>query len=168
MSDKPGCLTIIIQEFLGIAPKEVAESYPYQPQKSILTDAELSFYHVLITALNGKLTTCVQVSLASLMYPKSGNYKRNNAYRNKIDRKRVDFVLCNPQTLKPVLVIELDDQSHQQARRQTRDNFVEKALEAAKIPIMRVKAQSMYPPRELLLEIKEKLSTYEKFAPATG
>ncbi len=168
MSDKPGCLTIIIQEILGIGPKETAESYPYQPQKSILTDAELSFYHVLTTALNGKLTTCVQVPLVSLIYPKTGSHKQNNTYRNKIDRKRVDFVLCDPQTLRPMLVIELDDSSHQRASRQTRDTFVEKALEAAKIPIMRVKTQATYPPRELLLEIKEKLNTYQPFPSTTN
>ncbi len=164
MSNKPGCLTII-QRFFGITPQAAVESYPYQPQKSILTDAELSFYHVLITALNGRLTTCVQIPLISLIYPKTGNHKRNNTYRNKIDRKRVDFVLCDPQTLRPMLVIELDDSTHQRTSRQKRDTFVEKALEAAKIPIMRVKTQATYPPRELLLEMKEKLNTYEKFPP---
>ena len=44
------------------------------------------------------------------------------ALHNKIDRKSIDFVLCDPNTYKVQLAIELDDRSHD--HRQDRDDFV--------------------------------------------
>jgi len=48
-----------------------------------------------------------------------------------------------------LLVIELDDRTHQQAKRRERDEFVDRALTAAGIPILHVKAASAYDAREL-------------------
>jgi Protein of unknown function (DUF2726) len=53
-------------------------------------------------------------------------------------------VLCDPQNFAPVLVIELDDASHERADAQDRDGFKNQALGAAQLPILRVKASRSY------------------------
>jgi hypothetical protein len=46
-------------------------------------------------------------------------------------------------------VIELDDASHQKQARQRRDEFVNKALAAAGVPVVHITAQKAYQPAEL-------------------
>lgn len=72
-----------------------------------------------------------------------------------IDRKTVDFLLVDSNNLDPKLVIELDDQSHNAEDRQIRDEFVNKALEAAGIPCLRVKRRPTYDEDELSNDIRK-------------
>ena len=37
----------------------------------------------------------------------------------------MDFLLADPEVLEPVLLIEVDDSSHETAARQSRDDFVD-------------------------------------------
>ena len=43
------------------------------------------------------------------------------AWRNRIHAKHIDFVLCDPGNLQPILCIELDDPSHNRPDRIERD-----------------------------------------------
>jgi very-short-patch-repair endonuclease len=52
-------------------------------------------------------------------------------------------------TLRPRLVIELDEPSHSRAERQTRDEEVEAILRAAAMPYLRVLTSRTYNTREL-------------------
>jgi very-short-patch-repair endonuclease len=52
-------------------------------------------------------------------------------------------------SLKPRLVIELDDSSHQREHRKERDIFVEKVLAVAGIPIARVPVKHIYEAKEI-------------------
>lgn len=63
---------------------------------------------------------------------------------NRIDRKHVDFLLCDRDTLRPLAGIELDDASHRQARRQERDRFVESVFRAVGLPLLRARARHAY------------------------
>jgi very-short-patch-repair endonuclease len=62
----------------------------------------------------------------------------------RLAQKHVDFVLYDPVTTAIVAVIELDDRSHRQAQRRLRDQFVNQALRAAGVPLLRVKAARTY------------------------
>jgi len=62
----------------------------------------------------------------------------------------VDFLLCDPKTLKPVFAVELDDSSHEHSARQERDAFVEEVFAAAQLPLMRIPAQQAYNTHELI------------------
>lgn len=77
---------------------------------------------------------------------------------NQISSKQVDFVVCDPATTRPLLVVELDDRSHDRADRRNRDSFLDRACAAAALPILHVRAASTYDARELALQIKQILS----------
>ena len=78
----------------------------------------------------------------------------NAAARNRIQQKHVDFLLCDPATMRPLAGIELDDASHARADRQERDAFVEQVFTASALPLVRFPAQRAY----TLAEVEGKLS----------
>jgi hypothetical protein len=142
----PGCLGALLRLFASTR-KAAPETYPYRVRDDFLSPAETSFYHVLKSMLGERLVICPKVSLAELFFVARG--ESYQTWQNKIDRKRVDFLLCQPQTLKPVLAIELDNSSHRRADRQERDAFVEKVFAAAGLPLARVPVRATYNTREL-------------------
>lgn len=129
---------------------------PYEKAGPLLTPAERSFYGVLDQAVDGQ-RVFAKVRLGDLLDVVRGT-PRPRVYRNKIDRKHVDFVLCNARTLVPELVIELDDRSHDRLDRQERDAFVDAALEAAGLPILHVAAKRAYIPTELRALLTSRLT----------
>jgi very-short-patch-repair endonuclease len=52
------------------------------------------------------------------------------------------------------LVIELDDKSHDDEERQTRDAFVDRALGAAGLPILHLSARRTYSTRDLAEQVR--------------
>lgn len=130
--------------------------YPYHQVDEFISPAELNFFFNLKAVVGDSAQVFSKVKLSDLFYAKTGDFGRNRSYNNRIDRKHVDFLLCDPKTLKPILGIELDDKSHQRADRQERDDFVNHVFEAAKLPLMHISVQRSYSQSEL----KYKLSAY--------
>ena len=91
-----------------------------------------------------------------LVYLPKGVENRQG-HMNRVMSKHVDFVLCDRQNIAPVLVIELDDASHQREDRKERDAFLDKALAAASLPILHIPAKRSYSPKELAELIQQKL-----------
>jgi very-short-patch-repair endonuclease len=121
------------------------EPAPYQKEPALFTPAEQAFLTVLDEALEGRSRVFGQVRLEDLIKVKSGlsNSARQGA-RNRIQSKHVDFVVCDPTDLSVQFVIELDDSSHQRPRRQKRDDFLDKALAAAGVRLLRFRAKRGY------------------------
>lgn len=130
--------------------------YPYHQVDEFISAAELNFFFSLKTIVGDSTHIFSKVKLSDLFYAKAGDYGKNRSYTNRIDRKHVDFLLCDAKTLKPILGIELDDKSHQRSDRQERDDFVNHVFEAAKLPLMHISVQRSYSQSEL----KSKISTY--------
>lgn len=130
--------------------------YPYYLCEEFITPAELNFFFNIKPIVGESAQIFSKVKLSDLFYAKTGDYGKNRSYMNRIDRKHVDFLLCDPKTLKPFLGIELDDKSHQRTDRQERDNFVNHVFEAANLPLVHFPVQRNYSQSELM----SKLSTY--------
>jgi very-short-patch-repair endonuclease len=96
-----------------------------------------------------------QVSLRQLLWLPGNNHSNpgRSAWQNKIAAKSVDFVICDPATLRPRLVIELDEPSHARPERQIRDEEVELMLNSAGLPFVRVITSRSYNTRELAATI---------------
>ena len=147
--DKLGCLWTILRS-LGLAPKATdLGPLPYLVRDDFLSPAERSYYHVLNMAVGDWAIVFPKVSLADLFYAKTGSHRINTSYTNRIARKHVDFLLCEPQSLTPLLGIELDDSSHSRAARKQRDAFVDQVFAAAGLPLLRQPVQFAYEVRGL-------------------
>lgn len=129
---------------------------PYEKRPRLLTDAELAFYRVLHSATAGDWPLFTMVRLADLIQVKPQT-ATPQVWQNKILSKHLDFVLCDPETLEAKLAIELDDASHEKPERKARDAFVDEALSAAGLPILRVPCAAEYDRGALRKSIREKL-----------
>jgi hypothetical protein len=141
----------LISDFLGSKeekPKTAIE-FPYHLRDAFLSNAEISFYHVVRTVVGETSQVFSKVSLGDIFYVKSNDASKHRIYTNKIDRKHVDFLLCNPKAVRPFLGIELDDKSHQRNDRQERDQFVEQVFAAGGIPLVRVPVKHTYSLQEV-------------------
>jgi len=182
-SKNPGCLAGLLQLFFPApkptrrsAPEPVVpvipvvqairepEIYPYRVRDDFLSPAEASFYRVARGLLGERMLIFPKVSLAEIFFiARPDSYQ---TYQNKIDRKRVDFLLCDPKTLKPVLGIELDDSSHRRPDRQERDAFVEKVFADAQLPLARIPVRMAYDTRELAAQFQAAMQKQKAEAPA--
>lgn len=154
-SQNPGCLGFLF----GFGRKEKTQTqFPYIAKQYFFSNAEASFYHFLKQMLGESAIIFPHVALRDLVGLQKGlDNSSRSTYYNKIDRKQVDFLLVDSKNLKPLLVIELDDSSHQEQDRVQRDEFVEKVLATAKIPIARIPVKSSYDAKELTEMFKQKI-----------
>lgn len=136
----------------------VTEDLPYGLRRSIMSPAERSFFRILEEAVDAsQYYIFPQAPLASLVYVQKGSesYLR---HVNRIRSKVVDFVLCSRDSLVPVLVVELDDSSHERDDRKERDAFVDSVMNKVKLPILHVKAARDYDPKALADEVNRAMT----------
>lgn len=151
-------IIIFLSIFLLVANKQASTgSYPYQLQGPLFTPAERSFLGVLNSILKDDVHILGKVRVADILKPTKG-LSRSDWQRafNKISAKHFDFVLCNKDDFSIICVIELNDKSHNATQRKNRDEFLEKACEAASLPLVQVKAQAGYS----LDEVKNQLAPF--------
>lgn len=130
---------------------------PYALRDDFLSPAEFSFFRVLRLVVKDQAIICAKVNLADIFFVVRPN--ENQTYRNKIDRKHVDFLLCDPKTMKPLAGLELDDSSHKRANRVERDVFVDEVFEVASLPLIRIPARTAYDPNALAAQLAPHLQS---------
>ncbi len=156
-----------IQSWLNSDEESVAEpSFPYFQRDNFLSAAEHNFFKVLQAATSDWAIICPKVNLGDLFYASTGDYGRNQTYRNKIARKHVDFLLCHPLTIQPMMGIELDDKTHKRSDRRKRDKFVDGVFSAAGLPLIHVIVRPHYNVEKLRkhLETQRKMETVSEVA----
>ncbi len=119
------------------------EKLPYTPKWNFMTPSEYKFFKIIEQIAGDKYYIIPQVQLTNLLYISLYN-KQHRAYRNKIDRKSVDFAFFTKEDYKFHLAIELDDSSHEREDRIERDEFVEEAMEDAGLKLLRIKLRPVY------------------------
>ena len=128
---------------------------------------ELSLNHVLGEDYRKNLKEIVgekyyifpQMHLPTFLEHKIVGQNWFGAFRH-IDEKSVDFILCDKQTFSPMLAVELDEKSHEQSARQDRDREVERILDVAKMPLLRIRNDDLQDKRELLRKIELQIAEY--------
>lgn len=160
----------VIPELKAVTP----ELLPYRTRDDFLSSTELSFYHVLASVVGERAILCPKVGLAEIFFVTRPH--ENQTYRNRIQQKHLDFLLCDPKTLRPIVGIELDDTSHDRADRQERDKFVEQVFGVAKLPLLRLPARYTYNTHVLAMQLvpylgdtaADKASLTPPMSPATA
>jgi hypothetical protein len=117
--------------------------YPYKKAK-LFTETEREFFGVLRECVGEGLLIFSKVRLADVIRPTTSEI----IYLNHVCQKHVDFVVSDTEG-EPLLVIELDDYSHNRPDRIKRDEFVDNALDAAGVEILHVPVSDCYNMRAL-------------------
>lgn len=145
-------LALVLTQLAGLSPKD---QLPYY-KSPFISPAELSFFTMLEQAIGEKYRIFPQVNVASLVKV-SAQGKDWWRYSGKINRKSVDFVLADKTTCRPILVIELDDFSHQGRERKQRDVFLNRVFDTIGLPILHVIPKSGYSVAEIRDAIRSSL-----------
>ena len=124
--------------------KKGAIAYPYVAAPGLFTEAESRFLRALEQAAP-EYRMFGKVRVADVIGVQKGlsNSARTSAL-NRITSKHIDFVLCRPHDLSVVCAVELDDKTHERKDRRARDMFLENALAAAEVPLVRIKTAKSY------------------------
>lgn len=112
--------------------------YRYKKIDSLLTKAELDFYHQLIQFLPQYAVMC-KVRLADILEPAEHGRRWYYAF-NKIRSKHLDFLIVDPTNSRIISGIELDDSTHQRQDRILRDKFLDYVSKRCAFPLHRYKA----------------------------
>jgi hypothetical protein len=145
----------VIAVLRGRLPAASADEPVFDARKELFTPAERSFIGVLEQAVAGEFKIFGKVRVGDLVQPAKGlSQSRRTSLRNRIQQKHVDFVLCRPDTLEVAGVVELDDASHGRKDRADRDDFVDKALASAGVPVLHFPVRKGY----AVVEIQERLA----------
>ena len=114
---------------------------PFFRRKYLLTPPEKRFYNILRRVV-GMNVVLAKVRLADLVDAD----KRHRLWRanfNRVCSKHIDFVICDL-ALSPIIAVELDDASHRLPDRAARDRDVNRILEIAELPILRMPVRRTY------------------------
>ena len=126
------------------------EAPRYSQRKLFLTPAERSFYGVLAQAVGTQYRLHTKVRVADVLEPVKGQGRSNwqRAF-NRISSKHFDYVLCNPDSMRVEMAIELNDKSHAKDSRKRRDEFLLQACNSAGLKLLSFEAKRAYSIEEL-------------------
>lgn len=114
-------------------PKDYSKSYQ---AKYLLTKNEW-YEHKKLQKLAAEkgLVICPKVRLLDIIEPRKGEKDYKSLFY-KVQAKHVDFLICD-QSMHIKAVLELDDSSHNQKGRQSRDTFVDQILTSVGYKVIR-------------------------------
>ena len=140
--------TIVVITVFVILKSKIGESVggaSYVQKPHLLSPAERSFYSVLEQAIGSDYKLHTKVRVADVLEPAKGmDRSRWQSAFNRISAKHFDYILCNPDSLKVELAIELNDSSHNSKKRRIRDDFLAGACEAASLKLLSFDAKRAY------------------------
>lgn len=125
---------------------ETAEELPYKPGP-LMSRYELEFFSRLRSALP-ECEVFPQVPLSAFIRidrKKAGRSYFQNSYRwqNRIGQQRVDFLICDRESMGVLAAVELDDPSHDNEEAEGRDQKKDKSLGDAGIRLLRWRVEAM-------------------------
>ena len=101
----------------------------YEVKESLMSETEIQYYNILVALLGESYLIYPQINLATVINKKSPKGFRTELFRN------ADFGVfdCN---FKPILLIEINDNSHFRKDRIERDEHVLEICKNAKLPLV--------------------------------
>src|SRR5215216_6639544 len=143
----PDHKTISIKE-----PAQAKEHLPYRLREHFLSTPERALLKVLQKMMGERYLICPKVALNDIFYIARPN--ENVHFFNKFFRKHVDFLLCELETLKPAIGIEIVRPISKNETRET-DQFMAELFLSARLPLVHVQSSEHYLEKDLtaLLEL---------------
>jgi hypothetical protein len=155
-----------------MSAKPAKERLPYRLRKQFLTFTELSLLSLLLEMAEGHYVVCPKVALNDIFYIQRPN--ENVHFFNKIFRKHVDFLLCEPDSMQPAFGVELVKPIAKDATRSA-DQFIEDLFLSAGLPLVHVPSNEKYELADIvhlfqmaLLKVKETEPLREDDTPDTA
>lgn len=127
---------------------------PYVRRGNLLSAGELAFATALERAIPDHAVVCPKVRLADIVSVPAAHWETHG---KPLCGLHIDFAIICAATTRVLLVIELDDRTHERRDRRRRDALVDQALTAAGVALLRVRAAAKYNSAELERLIRERI-----------
>ncbi|BCU76707.1 DUF2726 domain-containing protein [Luteolibacter sp. LG18] len=134
---------------------EVSEVERTWRHKTLLTQSELSFLHVLNRVVQDRCLILTKARMADLFGFRRG--EEASPVFEKIGSQHVDFVLCDPRTSEMLVAIEVDERAYVDAARAERNRFMDRLFAWNRLPLIRVPSSFLYAPEKLRRELSRVL-----------
>jgi hypothetical protein len=141
---------------MALAKSDDPDFYPYKLTPSLLTSSEKAFFSALLLAAGRRYVVFPKVRLADLC--QDLDRWAGTGLFDQVSSKRVDFVLCEATTFRPVLALELDDRSHVRANRRDRDGLVDHVFRTMGLAVYRQWVRRSYDPAAIARGIEDALT----------
>lgn len=147
-----GIIYLLINNLKKDKIKNLEKEKTVYKLKPIMTECERNFYNIL-KKLENEYTIIPQANLASFIEKKTNNRYYNDLFRN------IDFAIFDKDLKKVLLLIEINDKTHDTIRRKSRDLKVRKICNDVNLKIItfytKYPNESEYVLNRVLKELKE-------------
>ena len=99
-------------------------------KNTLMSDCEKQFFDVFKDILADNYIIYSQLNLATIITKNNIHTYQNELYRN------IDFAILDKETYSPLLLIEINDETHNYNKRKIRDYKVKRICEEADIPLI--------------------------------
>ncbi len=125
----------------------------FQRKKSLLSAQQLAFYAALVRAVGAQSLVFARVNLAHLMQHPGEDPNYHEHWR-RVCRRWLDFVICSPSSVSPILAIKLETRMERKRRMLGGIDVLDDTLSSARIPLLRISLADQYDSTELMEKIK--------------
>jgi hypothetical protein len=139
-----------------------AERLPYRLRERFLSAPELALLRVLQSMLGNRYLICPKVALNDVFYIARPN--ENVHFFNKFFRKHVDFLLCDPETPKPAIGIELVSRAAKREPRES-DRFIQELFLSAGLPLVSIPSGETYPEQDVTKLLEQAVKRVKETGP---
>ncbi|MBE1301969.1 MAG: DUF2726 domain-containing protein [Alteromonadaceae bacterium] len=151
-------MMLIVVTIGAIKLNDGGVAFPFRKKTNLFTPVERTFLDLLEASVGHQYRIICRVRLTDIIT--SRNTADKKTIRTALQRasgRHLDFVLCDKKDLAPVIAVDLVHQEGSGYKTQ-RDWFVSGALDAARIPHLRIKVKGGYKPQDIRDCINAKLA----------
>ncbi len=153
-------LVVLVVVIALVASRFIDNSNPFQVQRkaSLFSPVERSFLGLLEKAVQNEYRIINRVKLADVLDVRDpASEKSRRSILLKLNAKYLDYVLCEPETMKVIAVLDLVNTHNKEGHKAVPDWFVSGALETAGVPYLRIGIKAGYTVSELQATLAMKL-----------
>lgn len=138
---------------------EPSLAFPFKKEGNLFTPVERTFLGLIEEAVGNEFRILCRVKMSDILTIHQNTNKRisKNA-ATRAGSKHLDFVLCSKEDMSPIIAIDLVRNTGKDGYKSQRDFYVSGALDAARIPHVRIKVRSGYKVKDIRECIQAKLS----------
>lgn len=135
---------------------------PYRLRENFLSTPELALFRVLQGMAGRHYVICPKVALNDIFYIVRPN--ENVHFFNKLFRKHVDFLLCEPVTLRPAIGIELIKPIRRNEAREF-DQFMDELFLSTRLPLVHIPSSEHYSASDLEKLLQQAIKKVKETGP---
>ena len=159
-------MLLILVAIAAIKLNDQGLSFPFKRKTNLFSPVERSFLQLIEQAVGDKYRVVCRVRLTDIISLRQNTAKKTG--QTAIARatgRQLDFVLCDKEDMSPVVAIDLVHNLGKEGYKSQRDWFVSGALDAARIPHLRIKVKSGYTAKEIRDCVETKLLPLKRKEP---